>query len=88
MAPTVFVHIASSQARAPRAAVVCGKKVHKLATARNRLKRVARSAIEALMTRLPAGQDILVTLRPPAAGHEAELRADITRLLNTYVGRA
>ncbi len=86
-APTVFIHVALSTARTVRAAVVCGRKVHKLATVRNRLKRVARSVLEAYLLELPNGHDFLVTLRPPAAGHEAQLRAELNQLLVPYVRR-
>lgn len=87
-APTIFVHIGLSHARGVRAAVVCGKKVHKLATTRNRLKRVARSVIEEFLPRLPVGHDLLVTLRLAAAGHEADLRRDLAQLLAPYARTA
>lgn len=65
--------------------MVCGKKVSNGAVIRNRLKRVARSVIEAHRQQLPAGQDFLITLRPTAAGHEEQLRHDLAQLFKPYV---
>jgi len=87
-AVTVFVHVAASHARTARSAVVCGKKVNAKAVVRNRLKRVARSVVEGMFSRLLAGHDFLITLRPAAAGHEAELRRDLSQLLAPYVRQA
>ena len=81
----MVIYVSPSHARTFRAAVVCGKKVSNGAVIRNRLKRVARSVIEAYRQQLPVGQDFLITLRPAAAGHEAQLRRDLAQLLKPSV---
>jgi len=82
VAPTVFVFTVPNQARHPRAAVICGRKVSAKAVVRNRLKRVARSYLE---ERVRAGAlpmaDYLVVIRPAAQNHEAVLLADLARMV-------
>ena len=79
--PTVFLFVAPTQAKIPRFAVVCGRKVNTLAVKRNRLKRVARSiAISQITSEIPAA-DYLIVLRPAASVKENDLRTDLTALL-------
>ena len=79
--PTVFLFVAPTQAKSPRFAVVCGKKVHSLAVRRNRLKRVARAvALAHMSVDLPLA-DYLIVLRPAASAQEKLLKTDLEALL-------
>ena len=79
----LLVRIGLNHQPRSRFGIVVSTKISKRATVRNRHKRQLREAIRPLLTILPTGWDVLVTVRQQfqKEGAWPELRSELTTLL-------
>ena len=73
----IQIVFASSNAQVSRFAFVVSTKIDKRATRRNRIKRVMREAVRALIPRMVGTFDVVVQAR---SGKEAEIKSGIEEL--------
>ena len=64
----------------PRLGVTVSRRVASRATARNRIKRIAREAFRAFQDRLPAADIVVLAAKPAAEDGNQALRRDLDQL--------